>query len=220
MIKKDITNRALIVIDLQNDFCPGGALAVPEGNTIVPVVNRIAPFFSRVIATRDWHPPGHVSFASNHPGKRPFEAIRHSSGDQMLWPDHCVQGTRGADFHPDFDLSPVDLIVHKGSAIDLDSYSAFLENDHETPTGLEHYLKGLGIRETYLCGLATDFCVFFSAMDAARLGFAVTVFGDAVRGVDVPAGSIDRAIQEMTKAGILLDTSEAIMARLEARHPV
>ena len=208
----DTTHAALLIIDVQNDFCPGGALAVAGGDAVVPVINAVAPRFGRVIATRDWHPAGHVSFASRH-GHDVGSTASIDGIDQMMWPDHCVQGTRGAEFHPDLDIRPIDLIVHKGTSVDLDSYSGFFENDHSTPTGLEPYLKGLGIREVFVCGLATDYCVYFTAMDAVKTGFTTRVIADAVRGVDQPDGNIERTIGDMKSAGVEFIDSATIRDR-------
>jgi nicotinamidase/pyrazinamidase len=182
---------ALLVIDLQNDFCPGGALAVPEGDQIVPLVNRLAQRFEHVILTQDWHPRGHISFASTHPGTKPFETIEVSYGAQTLWPDHCVQGTSGADFHPDLDVPHAALIVRKGFRREIDSYSAFLEDDHKTPTGLASYLRERGLRRLFLCGLAYDFCVRHSTIDGTNLGFDCLVIEDATRPVALP-GSVEK----------------------------
>jgi nicotinamidase/pyrazinamidase len=192
---------ALLVIDVQVDFCPGGHLPVPEGDAIVPLVNRLTKGFARVVATQDWHPPGHVSFASSHRGKKPFDTVSTKDGEQVLWPDHCVPGTPGAEFHPGLDTLGFDLIVRKGRKPDLDSYSAFFENDRRTPTGLEFYLKGLGVEAVTLAGLALDVCVFYSAMDALRLGFRTTVVEDACRGIDSPPGSLEARLQEMRRGG-------------------
>jgi nicotinamidase/pyrazinamidase len=191
----------LLIVDLQNDFCPGGNLAVQEGDRIVSIVNRLACEFERIVATQDWHPRNHVSFASNHPGKKPFDTIQTAEGEQVLWPDHCVPGTRGAEFHPDLDTLAFDLIVRKGSNRNLDSYSAFFENDHETPTGLHFYLQGLELKSVYLVGLALDVCVYYSALDALKLGFDVTLVEDACRGIDTPPGSLKARLEEMKKAG-------------------
>ena len=196
------TGRALLLIDVQNDFCPGGSLAVDRGDEIVPVINRISPAFTRVVATQDWHPPTHVSFASNHAGRKPLESVDVGGAPQVLWPDHCVQGSRGAELHPGLDTRGVGLILRKGARPSLDSYSAFFENDRTTSTGLSHWLRGLGVGEVFLCGLATDYCVFASAMDARGLGFAVTLVQDACRGVDFPAGSVRRALTDMQTAGV------------------
>jgi len=193
----------LLVVDIQNDFCPGGALAVPGGDEIVPVVNRLAHGFAHVVLTQDWHPPGHSSFASAHPGKAPFDSVEMPYGAQILWPDHCVQGTPGAAFHPGLDIPHAELIVRKGFRRAIDSYSAFQENDRKTPTGLTSYLRERGFERVTLCGLATDFCVLYSALDARAAGFATTVVIDACRGLDV-GGSIARALEEMQKAGIKL----------------
>ena len=200
---------ALLIVDLQIDFCPGGNLAVPEGDRIVPLVNRLTHGFERVVATQDWHPRDHVSFASNHPGKNPFDTIQTAEGQQVLWPDHCVPGTRGAEFHPDLETLAFDLIIRKGSKRNLDSYSAFFENDHETPTGLHFYLQGLGLKGVYLVGLALDVCVYYSALDALRLGFAVTLVEDACRGIDSPSGSSKARLEEMKKVGVhILKTAD------------
>ncbi len=193
---------AIIVVDLQNDFCPGGALAVNEGDRIVPIINKLVPKFDLSIATQDWHPASQISFASNHENKQPFDTISINGVDQILWPDHCVQGTKGADFHPDLDTDPFNLILRKGTSTSVDSYSAFMENDKKTKTGLEGYLSSLYITELFLCGLATDFCVFFSAMDAARVGFNVTLIIDACRGIDQPEHNIENAIKTMRNAEI------------------
>jgi nicotinamidase/pyrazinamidase len=191
----------LLIVDLQNDFCPGGALAVPGGDEIVPVVNRLAADFPHVILTQDWHPRGHASFASSHPGKQPFDTVDAPYGQQILWPDHCVQETKGASFHPNLEAPHAELIVRKGFRIAIDSYSAFRENDRRTPTGLAGYLRERGFERLTLCGLATDFCVFFSAIDGREAGFEVTVVTNACRGIDVD-GSLARAMRSMSEAGV------------------
>ncbi|MCA1489315.1 bifunctional nicotinamidase/pyrazinamidase [Sinorhizobium alkalisoli] len=192
---------ALIVIDMQNDFCPGGALAVEGGDEIVPVVNRLIERARHVILTQDWHPPGHSSFASSHPGKAPFETISMPYGEQTLWPEHCVQGSAGADFHPGLRWTSAELVVRKGFRAEIDSYSAFFENDHKTPTGLAGYLRERGITKLQLCGLATDFCVAFSALDAVAQGFSTSVVLDACRGIDLN-GSLAAMIERMRQAGV------------------
>ncbi|MCR9114797.1 MAG: bifunctional nicotinamidase/pyrazinamidase [Rhodobacteraceae bacterium] len=194
---------ALIVIDVQNDFCPGGALAVAGGDEIVPGINALMSEFAAVILTQDWHPAGHSSFASNHAGKAPFEVTGMPYGPQVLWPDHCVQGTPGAAFHAGLDTDRADMIVRKGYNPAIDSYSAFFENDHETPTGLHGYLQTRGIDRLTMAGLATDFCVNFSAVDAARLGYDVTVRTDLCRAIDLD-GSLAAAVDGMTAAGVTL----------------
>ncbi len=193
----------LLIVDVQNDFCPGGALAVPEGDAIVPAVNRLAAQFAHVILTQDWHPPGHLSFAGSHPGRRPFETIEVSYGAQILWPEHCVQGTPGAAFHPGLAVPHAELVLRKGYLPEIDSYSAFRENDRHTPTGLASYLRERGFERLTLCGLATDFCVLFSAIDAREAGFAVEVAAGACRGIDLD-GSLARALRAMTEAGAAL----------------
>ncbi|WP_170459706.1 bifunctional nicotinamidase/pyrazinamidase [Ruegeria arenilitoris] len=193
---------ALIVIDVQNDFCPGGALAVPNGDEIVAPINAMMPDFDAVILTQDWHPAGHSSFASSHPGKAPYDLVEMPYGPQVLWPDHCVQGTPGAEFHPDL-RTDADLILRKGFPSAIDSYSAFFENDRTTPTGLEGYLRTRGIDRLTLVGLATDFCVHYSAVDAARLGFDVTVRTDVCRAIDLD-GSLAAAEQAMRDTGVTL----------------
>ncbi|SEP64036.1 nicotinamidase/pyrazinamidase [Loktanella sp. DSM 29012] len=190
---------ALIVIDVQNDFCPGGALAVSGGDDVVTGINALMDDFSTVILTQDWHPAGHSSFASSHPGQAPMDLITMPYGPQVLWPDHCVQGTAGAAFHPDL-RTDGDLIIRKGYNPAIDSYSAFFENDQTTPTGLEGYLKSRGITRLTMVGLALDFCVNYSAVDAARLGFDVTVREDLTRAIDMN-GSRDAALTAMQDAG-------------------
>jgi nicotinamidase/pyrazinamidase len=194
---------ALLVIDVQNDFCPGGALAVPGGDEIVAGINALMAEFPAVILTQDWHPADHLSFASQHPGKSPMEMTEMSYGPQVLWPDHCVQGSPGAEFHADLDVTRADLIIRKGFRRNIDSYSAFFENDQTTPTGLEGYLKTRGISKLTLVGLATDFCVNFSAVDAARLGFEVEMRGGLTRAIDLD-GSLAAAQDGMREAGVKL----------------
>jgi nicotinamidase/pyrazinamidase len=195
--------RALLVIDVQNDFCPGGALAVPDGDAIVPGINALMDAFETVILTQDWHPDAHHSFASRHDGRVEYDVIDLPYGAQVLWPDHCVQGTRGAAFHPDLDTDAADAIIRKGYRHHIDSYSAFFENDRVTPTGLEGYLRTRGIADLTLVGLATDFCVHYSAVDAARLGFAVTVREDLCRAIELD-GSLAAARDAMRAAGVAL----------------
>lgn len=194
---------ALLVIDVQIDFCPGGALAVPEGDRIVPGINALMDDFHAVLLTQDWHPADHLSFASQHTGRAPMELTQMPYGPQVLWPDHCVQGTAGAAFHPALRSDRADLILRKGFRRKIDSYSAFFENDKTTPTGLEGYLRTRGITALTLVGLATDFCVNFSAVDAARLGFAVTVRQDLCRAIDFD-GSLAAAQSGMEQAGVTL----------------
>jgi len=193
---------ALIVIDMQNDFCPGGALAVEGGNDIVAPINALMDEFATVILTQDWHPAGHSSFASSHPGAQPMTMTEMPYGPQVLWPDHCVQGSKGAAFHPDL-RTDGDLIIRKGFNPAIDSYSAFFENDHATPTGLEGYLRTRGIERLTMVGLALDFCVNFSAVDGAKLGFDVTVRTDLSRGIDLD-GSLKAAKDGMRGAGVTL----------------
>ncbi|WP_299651293.1 bifunctional nicotinamidase/pyrazinamidase [uncultured Tateyamaria sp.] len=196
-------SHALIVIDVQNDFCPRGALAVPGGDEIVEGINALMSDFNAVILTQDWHPGGHSSFASSHDGKTPYEVIEMPYGPQVLWPDHCIQGSDGAMFHADLNTDRADMIVRKGYRQGIDSYSAFFENDHKTPTGLEGYLRTRGITDLTLVGLATDFCVNFSAVDAARLGFKVEVRMDLCRAIDLD-GSLASAQSGMAAAGVTL----------------
>lgn len=194
---------ALIVIDVQNDFCPGGALAVAGGDEIVAPINAMMDDFDAVVLTQDWHPSGHSSFASQHPGKAPFDLTQMPYGPQVLWPDHCVQGSDGAAFHPGLKTDRADLVIRKGFRPGIDSYSAFFENDRTTPTGLEGYLRTRGISQLTLVGLATDFCVNFSAVDAAGLGFDVSVLQSACRGIDLD-GSLAAALSGMGEAGVTL----------------
>jgi len=201
----------LLIIDVQNDFCPGGGLAVPEGDSVVPVVNRIAPAFGQVVLTQDWHPPGHLSFASSHPGRQPFETIEVAYGPQTLWPDHCVQGTPGAAFHADLETARAGMIIRKGSRAEIDSYSAFFENDRTTATGLSGYLRDLGLGRAFICGLAADYCVHFSALDAANSGLEVVVIEDACRSIDLD-GSLAAAKAAMTQAGVRFIESSALGA--------
>jgi len=201
MKPKFAEDKVLLVVDIQNDFCPGGALAVPEGDRIIPVVNRIANRFTHVVFSQDWHPRDHFSFASAYEGKKPLDTIEVSYGTQILWPDHCVQGIAGAEFHRDLSALHCELILRKGFNKNIDSYSVFFENDHRTSTGLAGYLRERGLNKLYMVGLATDFCILFSTLDARRLGFEVTVIEDGVRGIDVK-GSLDEAWRQMEKAGV------------------
>ena len=225
----DITKTLLLEIDVQNDFCPAyaqgpngamsaaGALAVPDGCAVVKPLNALAAAVAGaggfVAATQDWHPAGHVSFASSHPGKKTGDIIDIGGQTQGLWPDHCVQGGRGADFHAELDLKPARLIVRKGFRKDLDSYSAFFENDRKTPTGLEGWMRRLGIETVIIGGLATDYCVFFSAMDSKKMGFDTIIVEDGVRGVGLPAGSVEKAASEMMASGIIFAMSKDLMEK-------
>ncbi|HEY1795974.1 MAG TPA: bifunctional nicotinamidase/pyrazinamidase [Stellaceae bacterium] len=197
------SDELLLVIDPQNDFCPGGALAVPRGDEVMALVNRLAADFVHVVVTQDWHPPGHASFASTYPGRRPYDTIDLAYGPQILWPDHCVQNTGGAEFHPGLDLSRAELVIRKGFHPGIDSYSAFRENDRKTPTGLTGYLRECKLERVTIAGLATDFCVLYSALDAREAGFETAVALDACRGIDLD-GSVDKALAEMKKAGVAL----------------
>ncbi|MDR1985771.1 MAG: bifunctional nicotinamidase/pyrazinamidase [Treponema sp.] len=222
----DFTTAALLAIDVQNDFCPAytavsgeerppGALAVNRGDAVIGPLNtlgeRVVSAGGRLIATQDWHPQGHVSFASAHPGKHVGDALDLPGvGEQVLWPDHCVQGSLGASFHDRFNLNGVSLILRKGFRGDLDSYSAFFENDRKTPTGLDGFLRGLSIKTLIVGGLATDYCVLYSVQDAVRLGYKTLVLIDGVRGVGYPEGSVERAFKAMEDAGIILVDSKEI----------
>lgn len=205
----DRAGDALLVIDVQNDFCPGGALAVPEGDAVVPLANALMARFDAVVLTQDWHPPGHESFASTHAGAAPYQTVRVAYGEQTLWPDHCVQGSAGAAFHAGLQVDAARLIVRKGHRRAIDSYSAFFENDRRTPTGLTGWLREHGIRRVLLCGLATDFCVAYSALDARRQGFEVTVLLDACRGIDL-GGSLDVALDQMRGVGVELAVTQSL----------
>ena len=191
----------LIIVDAQYGFMPGGGLAVADGDAVVPVINRIAPRFANVVLTQDWHPADHISFAANHPGRAPFETITLPYGEQVLWPTHCVQGTRDAALHDELRVPQAQLIIRKGFHRDVDSYSAFMEADRRTSTGLAAYLKARGISKLYLCGLATDYCVAWSAQDARAAGFEATVIEDACRAIDLN-GSLARAWADMAAAGV------------------
>jgi nicotinamidase/pyrazinamidase len=191
----------LLVIDVQNDFCRGGALEVPYGDDVVPVINRLAVNFAHVALTQDWHPKGHISFASSHKGKEPLQKVTLPYGEQILWPDHCVPGTKGAEFHPGLDPTRAEVVIRKGFNPAIDSYSAFYENDHRTSTGLAGYVRGRGLERLFMVGLATDFCVLYSALDARKEGFEVFVIEDAVRGIDIGA-SVEKAWQAMAEAGV------------------
>ena len=191
----------LLVVDVQNDFCPGSSLAVPDGHAVVPVINALGRRFRHVVLTQDWHPAGHASFASSHPGRAPFETVDLAYGPQVLWPDHCVQGTAGAAFHGGLDLPHAQAVIRKGYRSGIDSYSGFVEADRRTRTGLEGYLRERGIAKVVVVGLATDFCVSWTAQDAARAGFETLVVEDACRAIDLD-GSLDRAWAEMAAIGI------------------
>jgi len=191
----------LLVVDVQNCFVPGGTLPVGGGDQIVPLINRLARAFEHVVLTQDWHTAGHISFASSHPGKKPFETVSLPYGTQVLWPDHCVQGTADASLHPALAIPHAELIIRKGYRKHVDSYSAFMEADGKTPTGLAGYLKERGLQQVFLVGLATDFCVAWSALDARKAGFAAAVVEDCTRGIDA-GGSLAKSWQDMTGAGV------------------
>jgi len=195
----------LLIIDVQNDFCQGGSLAVPDADAIVPLINELSPQFATVVLTQDWHPAGHSSFASSHPGKQPFETITLPYGEQTLWPDHCIQGSHGAEFHPQLECNTAQLIIRKGFRPAIDSYSAFYENDHTTTTGLTGYLRQRDIRRVFCVGLALDYCVRYSAVDARREGFDAVLLEHACRGIDMD-GSNDAARAAMQDAGVIIDS--------------
>src|SRR5271170_3275764 len=200
----------LVVMDVQNDFCPGGALAIADGDGVIEVILRVAPRFEHIVLTQDWHPVNHHSFASAHEGKRPFESIELRYGMQTLWPDHCVQGTRGVAFHPSLYLPQAELILRKGFRLDIDSYSAFFENDRLTPTGLAGYLRERGLRRVFLAGLAYDHCVGYSALDARSLGLEAVIVRDACRAIDLD-GSVAIIEAEFAKSGVALVESPAVL---------
>jgi nicotinamidase/pyrazinamidase len=202
----------LLVVDVQNDFMPGGALAVPRGEEVVPIINRIAATFRDVVLTQDWHPRGHVSFASEHAGKKPFETVRLRYGKQVLWPDHCVQASEGAALHRGLSVPHARLLIRKGCDPKVDSYSAFLEADRKAKTGLDGYLASRGIRRVFCAGLATDFCVAWTALDARKFGFQAIVIEDACRAIDVE-GSLEAAWKSMRAAGVKRISAEALLAR-------
>jgi nicotinamidase/pyrazinamidase len=199
----------LLVVDIQNDFCPEGRLAVPRGDEVVPLVNRLATRFEHVVLTQDWHPPGHLSFASTHPGRKPYDTIAVSYGPQILWPDHCVQGTPGAELRKDLQIAHAELVLRKGYHRDIDSYSTFYENDRETHTGLAGYLRERGFTRVFLAGLAFDFCVRYSSEDAKHEGFEVVVIEDACRGIDVD-GSMRVTRQTFAALGIQCVSADAV----------
>lgn len=203
---------ALILVDLQNDFMPGGALAVAEGDLVVPVANRIARHLELVVATQDWHPANHGSFASQHPGKKPGEVIDLNGLPQVLWPDHCVQGSKGAEFHAALDRSRIARVFQKGVDPEIDSYSGFYDNGHRRGTGLAEYLRSLGVAGVTVCGLATDYCVKFTVLDALRIGFSAAVVEDACRGVNLKPGDSDAALDEMRAAGAQVIRSAALVS--------
>ncbi len=195
------SHSVLIVVDVQNGFCSGGGLPVPNGEQVVPVINAIAPAFNNIVLTQDWHPAGHVSFASSHAGREPYQTIELSYGAQVLWPEHCVQGSRDAELHAGLNLARAQLVIRKGFHAGIDSYSAFLEADRRTSTGLAGYLNARGLDEVFVCGLATDFCVAWTALDARQAGFKASVIEDACRGIDLN-GSLAAAWASMVKAGV------------------
>jgi nicotinamidase/pyrazinamidase len=201
--------RALVIVDVQNDFCPGGALEVPGGDKVVPVINQQIEKFDNIIQTQDWHPKGHWSFASSYEGKKPFETTSLNYGEQVLWPDHCVQGEKGSEFHPGLNTTPTQLVIRKGFREHIDSYSAFYENDFKTKTGLTGYLRDRDIDTLYVTGLATDFCVKWSVIDGLKEGFQVYVIEDAIRGIDID-GSVQQALDEMKKEGAKFVKAEAV----------
>ena len=212
----DRTTDILGLVDVQPTFMPGGELAVADGDVVVPVINRLLPHFDHAFATQDWHPPGHSSFASAHPGRRPYDVVTMPYGQQVLWPDHALQGSSNAALHDDLDTTKVEVIIRKGFHPSIDSYSTFFENDRRTATGLDGWLRERGFRRVFLAGLATDFCVAWSAEDAVRLGYEVVVLEDACRGIGVPlAGgrtTMDEARERLERLGVRITTSEALAA--------
>jgi nicotinamidase/pyrazinamidase len=211
--------KVLVLVDIQNDFCPGGALAVPHGDQVVPVANRLAPLFPLVVATQDWHPADHGSFARNHPGKKPYEQAELAGMPQVLWPAHCVQGTSGADLHPELDRSRVHRVFPKGTDPAIDSYSGFFDNGKRKATGLGDFLRAAGATELYVLGLATDYCVRATVLDALDLGFAVTLVEDGCRAVELEPGDGERAVEEMRRRGAHVTTSALVSIPKPASRP-
>lgn len=203
--------KALILVDIQNDFLPGGALAVPDGDAVVPVANRLQPVFPLVVATQDWHPSNHGSFAANHPGKNVFEHIDLNGLPQTLWPIHCVQGSAGAELAPGLNRERIAKVFQKGTDAGIDSYSGFFDNGHRRATGMAEWLKGRGVTDVHICGLATDYCVKFTALDAVSSGFKTYLVEDASRGVNLQKNDVNKAIAEMKKAGVLVESSAKIL---------
>jgi nicotinamidase/pyrazinamidase len=203
--------KALIIVDVQNDFLPGGALAVPDGDLVIPVINRLQPDFEVIVATQDWHPPDHGSFAANHPGRHPGEVIELDGLSQVLWPVHCVAGTVGAEFSPILERDRWACVFRKGTDRQIDSYSGFFDNGHRQSTGLGDYLRERGVETVYLAGLATDYCVKFTALDAVELGFKTCLIEDACRGVNLNAGDVDAALDECRRAGAVVLRSGVVM---------
>ena len=202
--------KALIIVDVQNDFLPGGALAVPDGDEVVPVINFLKPSFQLIIATQDWHPPGHGSFASSHPGKKPGDIISLNGLEQILWPDHCAQKSRGASFASSLDISHIEKVFRKGTDVDIDSYSGFYDNGHKKDTGMNGFLHDIGVDEIFVVGLAADYCVKFTALDGAQNGFKTHVVLDATRAVNMQEGDFDRAMSEMKESGVTMVNSKDI----------
>jgi nicotinamidase/pyrazinamidase len=205
---------ALVIVDVQNDFCPGGALAVPEGDRVVGAINRVQPHFDLAVATQDWHPADHGSFAANHQGKQPGDVVELGGLEQTLWPVHCVQHTPGAAFHPELDQSRIAQVFQKGTDPAIDSYSGFFDNGRRKSTGLDDYLKERTVTEVYIAGLATDYCVKSTALDAVRLGFPTHLLADATRGVNLHPADVDRAVEAMRAAGVVVVSCEEVIGRL------
>ncbi len=205
---------ALVIVDVQNDFCPGGALAVPEGDRVVGAINRVQAHFDLVVATQDWHPADHGSFAANHEGKQPGDVVELGGLEQTLWPVHCVQHTPGAAFHPELDQARIAQVFQKGTDPAIDSYSGFFDNGRRKSTGLDDYLKEWAVTEVYIAGLATDYCVKFTALDAVRLGFATHLLADATRGVNLHSGDVDRAVEAMRAEGVVVVKCEEVVGRV------
>lgn len=210
---------ALIVVDVQNDFCPGGKLEVPNGDEIIAPINRLTPYFEYIVQTQDWHPTNHSSFASNHINRKPFETIDVDYGKQVLWPDHCVQGSRGAEFHPMLETGNTNLFIRKGFRSEIDSYSAFYENDQATSTGLKGYLDSLKISTVFITGLATDFCVKWTALDAIKSGYNTYLICDAVKGIDID-NSVQKAMKEMYDSGVEFILSDYLIPLLESSNEI
>jgi nicotinamidase/pyrazinamidase len=210
---------ALIVVDVQNDFCPGGKLEVPNGDEVIAPINRLTPYFEYIVQTQDWHPTNHSSFASNHINRKPFETIDVDYGKQVLWPDHCVQGSRGAEFHPMLETVNTNLFIRKGFRPEIDSYSAFYENDQATSTGLKGYLDSLKISTVFITGLATDFCVKWTALDAIKSGYNTYLICDAVKGIDID-NSVQNAMKEMYDSGVEFILSDYLIPLLESSNEI